>query len=240
MDKNRFDIRRTGRGTSVINADNIDMNEALEIISLIQDKETGLIRPISYNDAKNASFDTLNVVLQALALYTFPTTELIDFLKNEIDDGNPDFAPDAIEICAGSGWIGRNLEIPMTDSYLQERKDIKEVYMENGCVPISYPKDVEKLDAISAIKKYQPEFVIGSYVTRKWGLGSRREGNMYGVDTGWVVNNCHKFYLIGNINVHGGDPIMKRNHQTFNPEWLITRGNSSKARIWVWENKLWH
>ena len=91
-------------------------------------------------------------------------------------------------------------------------------------MPITYPDDVEKLDAVSAIKKYQPEFVIGSYVTRKWGLGSRKDGNMYGVDTGWVSINCHKFYMIGNESIHSGDPIMKRKHETWHPEWLITRG----------------
>ena len=168
-----------------------------------------------------------------------PTKEVVEFLRNEIDDGDPEFAPDAIEICAGSGWLGRELDIPMTDSYMQARKDIREIYKKNGCVPIEYPSDVERLDAVSAIKKYRPAFVIGSYVTRKWGLGSRKEGNMYGVDTTWVSLNCKRFYMIGNENVHSGDPIMKRGHKTWDEEWLITRGNSKKARIWMWENRLW-
>lgn len=239
MDLTRLDIKHSGRGTTVIDPSKIDMSVVLSVMNMVQDKESGLIVPIPYDDIKNVGAENLNLAMQALALYTFPTTEVIEFLKNEIDDGDEEFAPDAIEICAGSGWIGRSLDIPITDSYMQSRDDIKEVYERNGCVTIEYPSDVEKLDAISAIKKYEPEFVVGSYVTRKWGLGSRKDGNMYGVDTSWVVNNCHKFFLIGNENVHSGDPIMKRNHKTYSEKWLITRGDISKARIWVWENKLW-
>lgn len=237
MDLSQIQIKATGRGVSTLDAESIDMSVVLDLIKIVSDGE--LVKPVPYADVKDVGHSNLNLVMQMMALYTFPTVELIDFLRNEIDDGDPEFAPDAIEICAGSGWIGRSLDIPMTDSYLQQREDVKQLYLDNGCMPIKYPSDVEKLDAVSAIKKYDPEFVIGSYVTRKWGLGSRREGNMYGVDTGWVVNNCHKFYLIGNENVHSGDPIMKRNHKTLCEEWLITRGDKDKARIWVWENKMW-
>ena len=237
----RFDLDNltvTNQKRTVIDTENVDMSDVLTLMDMLTDKD-GIIRTLPYDEVKDVGKDTLNMVMQIMALYTFPTTEVVDFLREEIDDGNPEFAPDAIEICAGSGWIGRNLDIPITDSYLQDRQDVRDAYIRNGCVPIAYPKDVEKLDAIAAIKKYTPEFVIGSYVTRKWGLGSRKEGNMYGVDTGWVVNNCHKFYMIGNQNIHNGDPIMKRNHKEYSFPWLITRGDSTKARIWVWENKLW-
>ena len=221
-----------------IKTENVDPNTILAITKMITD-DNGYIKPVPYDAVKDAGKDNLNIVMQTLGLYTFPLCELVEFLRGEIDDDNPDFAPDAIEICAGTGWIGRNLDIPITDSCLQNRKDVKEMYINNGCMPITYPDDIEKLDAISAIKKYEPEFVIGSYITRKWGLGSRKDGNIYGVDTGWVVNNCHRFYMIGNENVHHGDPIFKRTHKTYTFPWLITRGDCSKARIWVWENKQW-
>ena len=222
-----------------MNPDNIDMSDVLRIMNMVRDEESGLIKPVPYDDVKDAGMENLNMAMQVMSLYTFPTVEVIDFLREEIDDGDPELAPDAIEICAGSGWIGRGLDIPITDSYLQAREDVKKMYLKNGCMPIDYPSDVEKIDAVSAVKKYRPAFVIGSYVTRKWGLGSKKEGNMYGVDTTWVSLNCKRFYLIGNENVHGGDPIMKRNHKTWDEKWLITRGDSQKARIWMWENKLW-
>ena len=232
-------MRFSSMNRTELKMDDIDMSVVLDLSARLIDKSTGFIVPISYSEIKCVDKSTLNMVMQMLALYTFPTKEVIEFLKNEVDDGDPELAPDAIEICAGSGWIGRGLDIPITDSCLQARNDVKELYEKNGCITITYPSDIEKLDAIYAIKKYQPEFVIGSYVTRKWGIGSRKEGNVYGVDTGWVVNNCHRLYMIGNENVHHGDPIMKRNHKTWNEEWLITRGDSSKARIWMWENKMW-
>lgn len=237
LDFENLDIGRGGR--TEITSDELDPVLMTEVMKMITD-ENGLVKPVPYDSVKDVGKGNLNIIMQTMGLYTFPTAEVVEFLRGEIDDGDPDYAPDAIEICAGTGWIGRNLDIPITDSHLQEREDIMKAYISNNCMPIKYPKDVEKMDAITAIKHYEPEFVIGSYVTRKWGIGSKKVGSIYGVDTSWVVNNCHKFFLIGNENVHGGDPIMKRKHETYAPEWLITRGNTEKARIWVWENKLWN
>ena len=45
--------------------------------------------------------------------------------------------------------------------------------------------------------------------------------------------------MIGNENVHGRDIVMKRKHQELAFDWLVTRGDSSKARIYVFENKQW-
>lgn len=235
----RHNVMNLKRGNSHISADNVNPFRIVELAKeMISDGN--IIHPVPYERIRDFTFDEINLFLMQTALYTFPTTELVEWLRSEIDDGG-EFAPDAIEICCGSGWLGRELDIPITDSKLQEREDIKKIYREMGQPVIQYPDDVEKLDAVSAVKKYQPEFVIGSYVTNKWGNGtSRKVGNIYGVDNGWIAAHCHKYFMIGNENIHGRDIVMKRKHQKLDFDWLITRGDSSKARIYVFENKQWN
>lgn len=231
-------VMSQSKGRRVISAENVN---PLKIAELTREmvSDGGIIHPVPYERIKDFTLDEINLFLMQTALYTFPTTELVEWLRSEIDDGG-EFAPDAIEICCGSGWLGRELDIPITDSRLQEREDIMKIYREMGQPVIQYPDDVEKLDAVSAVKKYQPEFVIGSYVTNKWGNGtSRKVGNIYGVDNGWIAAHCHKYFMIGNENVHGRDIVMKRKHQELAFDWLVTRGDSSKARIYVFENKQW-
>jgi hypothetical protein len=224
---------------TVIDPDRVSFSRMTELTRMMtEDTELGMmIRPLPYAEIAGDTPDTLNMVMQALGLYTFPTTELTDWLRSQIDD-DPELEPhEAIEICCGTGWIGRTLGIPITDSRLQEREDIRKAYLSQGAVPISYPMDVEPLDALSAIRKYEPEFVIASYCTHLYGTGSLKSGNSFGVDTRWVRSHCRRFYHIGNDDIHGRDPIMKLPHQRLSFDWLVTRGDASKARIYIWENK---
>lgn len=231
-------LQRNNKRT-VIDPDRLDMARAMELSRrLTEDTDLGMmIHPLPYAEIADDTEATLNFVMQALGLYTFPTQELIDFLHSEIDD-DPELEPHStIEICSGMGWIGRSLGIPTTDSRLQEREDIRQSYLKMGAMPIQYPKDIEPLDALSAIRKYEPEYVIASYCTHLYGTGSLKSGNAFGVDTRWVVQHCSRFYHIGNDDIHRRDPIMKRAHRRLSFDWLVTRGNSEHARIYVWENR---
>lgn len=221
-----------------LNTNNIHPKLCEDIIKMIINDD-GYVQSVPYDKIKNYDTDDLNYVMLIAGLYTFPTTELIEWLREQITD-DPDYYPDAIEIGAGTGWIGRELEIPATDSKLQDRQDIKERYAAMGQPTIMYPNFVEKLDAVQAIKKYRPEFVLGSYITHKWKQGGSNTGNMYGVNTDWVINNCHKFFLIGNLNIVKENPSLKRKHLELSFPWLITRGDYTKARIFVWESKQWN
>lgn len=199
----------------------------------------GEIRPIPAEQAKRFSDAQLLQFMHEHALYVFPTTELVEWLQQEIEEGEPDLIPDAIEICSGNGWLAKALEIPATDSYLQDREDIKQMYDAAGTPRISYGGHVERLDAVSAVKKYQPRFVIAAYATVKWGEGkSRSQGNMYGVDTRWVINHCYSYILIGCDSVHANDKAMLWPHERFTPPWLIVRCNSStQGVIYRWTRK---
>lgn len=227
---------------TVIDPDYLDMARVMELTKMISHDDENLgqiIMPISYSEIENDTPATLNFVMQALGLYTFPTKELTEWLRSEIDD-DPDYEPhEAIEICCGTGWIGRTLGIPFTDSRLQEREDIRKMYLAQNAMPINYPMDVEPLDALSAIRKYEPEYVIASYCTHLYGTGNLKSGNAFGVDTRWVRLHCRRFYHIGNDDIHSRDPIMKMPHKRLQFDWLVTRGDASKARIYVWENKEW-
>ena len=240
VDSRMIEALQRNNKRTVIDPDRLDMERARELTRMISrdDEDLGcVITPVPFREIENDTEATLNMVMQALGLYTFPTTELTDWLRQEIDD-DPDYEPhEAIEICCGTGWIGRTLGIPFTDSRMQEREDIRQAYLSQGAMPISYPKDVEALDALSAIKKYEPEYVIASYCTHLYGTGSLKSGNAFGVDTRWVRSHCRRFYHIGNDDIHRRDPIMKMPHGRLQFDWLVTRGDASKARIYVWENK---
>jgi hypothetical protein len=232
-------MQRNNKRT-VIDPDRLDMARAMELTRMIShdDENLGLvITPVPFREIENDTEATLNTVMHALGLYTFPTTELTDWLRSEIDD-DPEYEPhEAIEICCGTGWIGRTLGIPITDSRMQERDDIRQAYLAQGAMPISYPMDVEPLDALSAIRKYEPEYVIASYCTYLYGTGNLKSGNAFGVDTRWVRSHCRRFYHIGSDDIHARDPIMRMPHRRLSFDWLVTRGDASKARIYVWENR---
>lgn len=226
---------------TVISIDRVSFSRMTELTRMMtEDTEQGMmIRPLPFAEIAGDTPDTLNMVMQALGLYTFPTQELVDWLHAEIDD-DPELEPHtAIEVCCGTGWLGRSLGIPTTDSRLQERPDIRQSYIAQMAVPISYPDDVEQLDALSAIRKYEPEYVIASYCTHLYGTGTLKSGNAFGVDTRWVRSHCRRFYHIGNDDIHFRDPIMKMPHRRLQFPWLVTRGNSVHARVYVWENKLY-
>ena len=59
-------------------------------------------------------------------VYTFPTTELIEWLRTQIAGRK------CIEICAGFGTIGRALGVTLTDSYMQMTPEMAMVYKMAG------------------------------------------------------------------------------------------------------------
>lgn len=149
------------------------------------------------------------------AIYVLPTSELIEWLRCKI-------IGHAIEIGAGNGAIGRALNIPITDSKLQETQAVKEHYNLLGTPLIKYPDDVIKLDAISAIYKYKPQTVIGAFITHKW-VNNIIQGNYWGVQEEKILKLSKRYLNIGNLDTHKLKPILKRHHEEHNFPWLITR-----------------
>src|SRR6185295_2017181 len=80
--------------------------------------DKGLLRIKPYAFYQGIDENELKYFMHQNAIYVLPTTELIDWLRTEI-------VGTAIEIGAGHGAISRALGIPITDSRMQERPDIK-------------------------------------------------------------------------------------------------------------------
>lgn len=190
--------------------------------------KTGMIQPITLEQAQQFSWQEIRVFLHHYALYTLPTVELIDYLANIIKGKT------AIEIGCGLGVIGRTLGIPITDNKMQEWPDVKKHYEAFRQPTIKYPSDVEELDALAAVEKYKPDVVIGSYITHKWD-DRTMSGNWWGVDTLQLIKNVPEYYMIGNLLTHKNDPAMEFCDGVEHHDFLITRGEKASSVIFRWK-----
>ena len=260
----KFSRNENGLATTYIDPSLVDHDRAQLLVNELMGMD-GRIYPIPYSHIKNDTLDTLNVIMQALGLYTFPTIELCEWLSSQIDD-NPELEPhSAVEICAGTGWIGRHLGIPITDVKNMENPIVQGLMFNSLSIPTIYSEDVETLEASDAVKKYNPDIVIGSYVTSKQlvnkidkkkamtvsmrmpygGVISQnlmdiaKKEIQVGVDVQGICRKVYKVILICNMRTHRNESYIKLPHQTYSFPWLITRGDITQAKILVFENKLW-
>ncbi len=166
---------------------------------------------------KKRDLNELRYFMHQHGIYVMPTLELIYWLRDNI-------IGKAIEIGAGNGSISRALNIPITDSRMQERMEIKLIYQMQGSPVINYPDDVEALDAIEAIKKYKPDTVIGAFITHRYepSIGT---GNPYGVVEENILKKVKRYINIGNKRTHSDKPILNLPHEEHQFDWLITRAN---------------
>ena len=102
----------------------------------------------------------------------------------------------------GSSGIGRALGIHATDSYMHQIPEVRTLYMGWQQTPTDPPPYVQKIEANAAVKKSDPEVVLGAFVTQRWQPGCK-EGNAYGpLEEEWLDDG--KVYIhVGNLNVHG-------------------------------------
>lgn len=171
------------------------------------------------------------MLLHETGTYVVPTEELIDYLDKLIG------LEDTIEICAGNGFIGRELGIPVTDSY-QQQDDAGTVmlYQLAGQPCIKYPKDVIKLEANKAVDKFRPHTVLACYATHKWRYDTM-SGNDKGVDFQRLLRKVHRLILVGNTEVHKDNPLMALPHEEVILPGFITRSAHPETnRIFIWEN----
>jgi hypothetical protein len=194
----------------------------------------GVLRVMPAEFYASRSQDDLMVWCVRRGFYCLPTVELVEFLRAEIGGES------AIEIGAGHGALGRALGIPMTDSKMQERADIAEIYRNALQAPISYPPDVEKLTALEAVEKYRPRVVIGAWVTHRYDSKvPERGGNMYGVDESKLLSKkwVRRYLFIGHERVCGQKPILSRRHTTYRFPFLFSRASDPLNVIWSWKTR---
>lgn len=192
--------------------------------------DNGHIKVLPAAEWMSFGWDTVRLFMHEYPIYVLPTRELIDRLAELI---TPYKKP--IEIGAGTGNIGRNLGITMTDSHLQERADIKKLYEIMKQPVIRYPCDVWRGNANLVVRVMKPDCVLGCYVTHYSEQGA---GNSWGVDFTRIVPRVKCLILVGNKETHGENPIMELPHEEIElPAGLITRaGCGGNNRIYVWRN----
>lgn len=139
-------------------------------------------------------------------IYSFPTLEGVDFIKEAIAGREAR----SIEVAAGIGAWAKALGIRATDSYLQRRPDIAAKYREMRQTPAPYGKHVEKIDAIKAVRKYRPQVVVASWATQKFRADRFcMRGNADGVDELRLLELVDEYIFIGNTGQHGDKMILE-------------------------------
>ena len=131
----------------------IDQNRVRDIAPLmLDDQGTLCVVPASVLSATTPEERLVFGVRHGL--YSFPTEELISFLKDRIRGRS------AIEIGAGHGQLAKALGIPATDNRQQEDPRMKAYYLARGQATVPYGDHVDALDAAEAVKRHRPQVVI--------------------------------------------------------------------------------
>lgn len=189
----------------------------------------GKLQPVSFNVLNKFTQTEISNFCALNGIYQIFTTELIEWLRNEIGDNV------AIEIGAGNGCLGRALSIPMYDNFMQTWAEIKGYYQMLGQKTVAYGNDVINADANDIIKNKRPEIVVAAWVTQKWQPHYKEgvhEGNMFGVDETKFKTRIRKYIHIGNENTHGAKEILGLYpHKAFHFPWLISRSMARDKNV---------
>lgn len=166
-------------------------------------------------------------------VYGFPTTELVDHLKRRIAGRT------AIEIGAGHGVLADALGIPGTDSRQQARGKYKKVYAAAGQNAVTYGRNIIPRDAAEAVRRYEPQVVIASWVTHRYEPARHYAGgNEVGVDEEDVLAHCDEYIHIGNDQVHEHKKIWNLPHYKDYPDFVYSRAsNGSRDFLAIWPGR---
>lgn len=163
-------------------------------------------------------------------IYNVPTVELVERLRTLIDGRS------AIEIAAGTGALAAALDIPATDSRVQETEPIRSIIALQGQPPVPYGSNVECYDAYQAIRAYRPQVVIGCWATQKYDdRFPQLSSSAVGIDEHDIINRSETYILVGNERVHQDKQIWKRPHTIEYPPYVYSRAqNGTRNFIAVW------
>jgi len=205
----------------------VDLTE-LESILIGPD---GLIRAASYEVLKKFPQNDISYFCWKHAIYQIPTTELIEWLRNRINGRR------AVEIGSGNGSVGTALGVPITDTRMQERDDIKARYEMLNQPVIKYHPNTVLLDGNSAVREMKPQVVVACWVTQLWHPGVE-DGNMWGVNETDICLAVEEYIHVGNAGTHARKEVLKMfNFEQHQFEWLLSRSMDKDANcIYVYRN----
>lgn len=212
-------------------------NHVLELIDRVLFRADGSMNPLSALAFRAIPHYAILNWMNARGRYQLPTVELVAFLRELIGGRN------CIEIGAGHGDVGRSVGgVRLTDSYFQTSDEIGTLYAAMGAVPINPPADVERIEAVEAVKKYRPAVCLACWVTQKYQDGDehRKIGSCVGgVDELELLNHVGQYVFVGNAETHRHKRIFDLPHKELAPPWLVSRAHDQALnRIWIWEGKL--
>ena len=184
--------------------------------------------------------NNLGAYLSYYNLWTVPTLELCDILDDEIGD------LDCIEICAGLGYISKELGIRATDSYLKVSEEYINTFGQTE--HFQYPSFVEKIEASDAVDKYKPECVLGCYAVPKWTeerakqyqleTGKELHGSIKGVDYDYILPKIKKLILVGHRELYYQHPFFKKKHRLIVNKNVLTRHSvNGQSYIYIFEKE---
>jgi hypothetical protein len=182
----------------------------------------GVMRLMSAAEIDRWPRDAVRLWCAEQARYGLPTVELVDWLKEQIGDRS------AIEIGAGSGDLCFHLNIPGTDSKVQQANPAVALYYQMSRQPVvNYPAWIEQLDAVDTVKRHQPQVVVASWVTH-WVTSRERPkhnvGSIYGVKEHAILAAGCESIFIGNRAVHEYKPLLlKHRFEEFTLPFLRSR-----------------
>lgn len=102
---------------------------------------------------------------------------------------------------------------------------------------VKYGSDVEKIDANSAVNKYNPKVVIGSWVTGQYDIKGLPL-NQHGPLEKDIIDNCGLYVMIGNHSSHHTKDIMTIPHRRYSAPWLVSRSRLPQQNsIYIWSKK---
>lgn len=165
-------------------------------------------------------------------VYQLITNETLCFIQHLVKGSR------AIEVCAGIGTIGRSLKIPTTDRMVNKIWEANLYYKAHDNFynkPIEYPKDIEQITAHQAIKKYDPQWIIASWVTQKL-IPGPKIGQMYGPMEEEFIDGRNYIHLGSGQNlVHQKKRINKKSHWVIEADWIVARdSHKSQSQIRIW------
>ena len=196
--------------------------------------EDGLLRILPARVYADLPRPFLQIWAGEMGYHLFPTEELVEWIRGEIGGQT------AIEICAGAGILGRALGVPCIDWDVCSRfPEVRLLYdMNRQGIPMIGPH-CEKIEALEAVAKYQPEVVFGGYITQRSlpGDPTSMAGSFAGVDERELIRHVRKYIVVGSLGTHGKKKIWRDRTRDLSPDWIVTRSaNPEDQIIAVWEN----
>lgn len=202
----------------------------IEYLERILLDENGLLKPVPFAAIRSVPQNDISVFCHKHGVYQIVTTELVEFVSEKIAGYK------TIEIGSGNGCLGRSLGIPLTDSRIQETGEMKLLYASMKQPRVCYGADVQKIEALQAVKVLKAEAAVGAWVTHKYKhhLG---EGCYGGVDEAILSKRLKRYVFVGNEITHRNKELLRFSKPSaYKFDWLVSRSPNRGANVvWIFD-----